>query len=76
VAGKTFLEKELSYIGFGGSGKQVRDILHISDLYELIKLQIADFDVFNNRIFNAGGGTDVSVSLAELTAICEEINRK
>ena len=51
----------------------MRDIMHINDLYELIKLQIADFDLFNNRIFNAGGGTDVSVSLAELTAICEDI---
>ena len=27
---------KLNYIGFGGTGKQVRDVLHIEDLCELI----------------------------------------
>ena len=31
---------KLSYIGFGGTGRQVRDVLHIQDLCELILLQI------------------------------------
>jgi CDP-paratose 2-epimerase len=70
---KHYWKKELSYIGFGGEGKQVRDILHIDDLYRLLQLQLNDFKKFNGEIFNAGGGIDVSVSLRELTAICEEL---
>jgi CDP-paratose 2-epimerase len=70
---KHFWKKELSYIGFGGEGKQVRDILHIDDLYRLIQLQLNDFSKFNGEIFNVGGGLDVSISLKELTSICEEL---
>ncbi len=68
-----YWKKDLSYIGFGGEGKQVRDILHIHDLYELVKKQIENFEVFNQKIFNVGGGQDVSISLQELTTICEDI---
>ena len=70
---KHYWKKELSYIGFGGEGKQVRDILHIDDLYQLIKTQLNDFKLFNGDIFNAGGGINVSLSLKELTVICEEL---
>ena len=31
--------RPLSYIGFGGSGKQVRDLLHVEDLIELLDEQ-------------------------------------
>jgi CDP-paratose 2-epimerase len=68
-----YFKGELSYIGYGGSGHQVRDILHISDLYRLIKIQLNDFNRFSGEIFNVGGGLDVSVSLHELTDICERI---
>ena len=34
------LKKKLSYIGFGGYGHQVRDIIHIDDVCEIIFLQI------------------------------------
>ena len=30
----------LSYNGFGGLGHQVRDVLHVDDLYDLIALQL------------------------------------
>lgn len=70
---KHFWKKELSYIGFGGEGKQVRDVLHIDDLFDLIDFQINNFSMFSGDIFNAGGGLEVSVSLRELTALCEEI---
>ncbi len=33
---------ELSYFGYGGTGKQVRDFLHITDLFELADTQIRD----------------------------------
>lgn len=68
-----FWKRELNYIGFGGGGKQVRDVLHIDDLYRLIELQLADFSKFRSGVFNVGGGTGISVSLKELTGICEEI---
>jgi len=70
---KHFFNGELSYIGFGGEGKQVRDILHIDDLFELIDIQINNLDKFNGGIYNVGGGLKNSTSLLELTKICENI---
>ncbi|MCK5682593.1 NAD-dependent epimerase/dehydratase family protein [bacterium] len=68
-----YWKKKLSYIGFGGHGKQVRDILHINDLFKLIKIQITDFDTFSNEICNVGGGLDISVSLKELSSLCRDV---
>lgn len=64
---------ELSYLGYGGKGKQVRDIIYINDLYELLDLQIKNIDRCNAQIYNIGGGKNISVSLKELTKICEEV---
>lgn len=66
-------KKPLSYIGYGGTGKQVRDFVHIDDLFELINLQIQDLYKFNNEVYNVGGGIKNSVSLLELTKCCEKI---
>jgi CDP-paratose 2-epimerase len=60
----------LSYVGFGGEGLQVRDVLHVADLYDLVRVQIADLTRYSGGVFNVGGGRDNSVSLAELTALC------
>jgi CDP-paratose 2-epimerase len=68
-----FWKQQLSYIGYGGSGKQVRDILHIDDLYRLIDYQIHNLERLSGEIFNAGGGNNISVSLKELTTICEQV---
>lgn len=65
--------RELSYIGYGGQGKQVRDVLHISDLCRLVKIQISDINTYSGEIFNVGGGLKNSVSLNELTEICKNI---
>ncbi len=61
----------LKYIGYGGTGKQVRDILHIHDLFELVLHQVKHIDTLKGSLFNVGGGREVSVSLCELTALCE-----
>lgn len=61
----------LKYIGYGGQGKQVRDMLHVEDLLDLVCIQLARLDEFNGRIFNVGGGRAVSTSLVELTALCQ-----
>lgn len=63
----------LKYIGYGGTGKQVRDLLHVDDLLDLVLHQIAHLDVLAGEVFNVGGGRPVSVSLRELTGICGEI---
>lgn len=62
----------LSYIGFGGDGLQVRDVLHVDDLYDLIRRQIADLDGCSGAVHNVGGGRTNSVSLSELTLLCRE----
>jgi CDP-paratose 2-epimerase len=63
----------LSYIGFGGSGKQVRDLLHVEDLVDLVERQLLDPDVWDGRTVNVGGGRECSLSLRETTAICREL---
>lgn len=73
-AAKHFWKQKLAYIGYGGSGKQTRDILHVHDLFRLVDFQIHNFDRVNGELFNVGGGNEVSVSLLELTALCEEIS--
>ncbi|MEY3369289.1 MAG: hypothetical protein RI973_2444 [Bacteroidota bacterium] len=72
-AARHFWKQPLSYIGYGGRGKQVRDILHIDDLVRLIDRQVHQPDIFHGKVYNAGGGLAFSASLAEMTALCEEI---
>ena len=64
---------KLGYLGYGGNGKQVRDILHIDDAFRLIDWQIHNIDKINGKTFNAGGGAESSVSLQELTTLCKKI---
>jgi len=66
-------EKELSYIGYGGKGKQVRDLIHIDDIFEAIKIQIEKIDKYTGRVYNIGGGNENSLSLAEMTKLCQQI---
>jgi len=66
-------KKPLRYIGYGGKGKQVRDILHIDDAIDLIDYQIHEPALFSGRIYNAGGGLANSLSLLEMTNLCERI---
>jgi CDP-paratose 2-epimerase len=61
----------LAYIGYGGSGRQVRDVLHVEDLGDLIDVLLKRIGEWKGAVFNAGGGPGPgSVSLAELTALC------
>ena len=64
---------ELSYIGHGGTGKQVRDLLHVDDLVELIDRQLADPTTWAGVTANVGGGREGSLSLLEATEICREL---
>jgi CDP-paratose 2-epimerase len=72
-AAKHFWNQQLAYIGYGGTGKQTRDMLHVQDLYKLIDFQLHNIDIVNGEILNVGGGNEVSASLQELTKICQEV---
>jgi len=67
------LNRGLKYIGFGGSGKQVRDFLHIDDFCDLVMDQIANVDAYTGRRWNVGGGVRNSLSLREATDLCREV---
>lgn len=64
----------LSYMGFGGHGLQVRDVLHVDDLYDLIVRQLNGLDEYSGTLFNVGGGMASSVSLRELTSMTQELS--
>src|SRR5262245_38283803 len=68
--------RPLSYIGYGGKGKQVRDVLHVHDLCRLIEMQVRDFPSWEGWLGNVTGGLNNSVSLCELTALCRRITGK
>ncbi len=70
---KHFWKGKLGYFGYGGEGKQVRDILHIHDLFRLIDYQAHNMEAMNGQTFNAGGGIEICVSLQELTSLCERV---
>jgi len=63
----------LSYIGFGGHGKQVRDLLHVEDLVDLVERQLLDPAAWDGRTVNVGGGRECSLSLRETTEICRRL---
>ena len=65
-------QQSLNYIGYGGKGKQVRDILHVKDLYRLLEIQINDIESHSGEIYNVGGGLERSISLCELTELCQK----
>jgi CDP-paratose 2-epimerase len=66
-------KRPLQYIGFGGAGKQVRDLLHVEDLVDLLDEQLASPERWDGLTANVGGGRDCSLSLREATALCAEI---
>jgi CDP-paratose 2-epimerase len=68
-----YFGRELVYIGYGGTGKQVRDLLHVDDLLELVEDQLLRPDHWAGWTFNVGGGRAGSLSLAEATTLCREL---
>ncbi len=68
-------KKNLNYIGYGAHGNQIRDVLHINDLCNLILIQIKKFNQINNKLFTVGGSKKSYTSLKNLTFICEKITK-
>jgi CDP-paratose 2-epimerase len=67
------LGRPLEYIGFDGSGRQVRDLLHIDDVIDLLDDQLARPDDWDGVVANVGGGRACSLSLREATELCREL---
>lgn len=63
--------RPLCYIGFDGTGKQVRDVFHPRDLCALLDSQMNTAASDGPRIYNAGGGPKNSISLAGLNTWCD-----
>ncbi len=68
--------RPLTYIGYGGSGKQVRDLLHVDDLVDLVDEQLGDPERWSGVVANVGGGRECSLSLLETTDLCRELTGK
>lgn len=68
-----YFKRELNYIGHGGTGKQVRDLIHVADILDLVERQLLAPDEWAGATVNVGGGNECSLSLAESTTICEEL---
>ena len=68
-------KQKLSYIGYGGHGNQVRDVLHIKDLCGLILIQIKKMNKIYNKLYTVGGSSISYTSLINLTNICQKITK-
>lgn len=64
--------RPLRYTGFGGTGQQVRDLLHVDDLCDLVMLQADRIAAVSGSVFGVGGGRAGSVSMQEYSALCRE----
>jgi CDP-paratose 2-epimerase len=67
-----YFRRPLTYIGYGGLGKQVRDFLHVADLCELVVDQVDHVDHWDGWKGNVSGGSANAASLCELTLLCQE----
>ena len=64
--------RPLKYIGFDGTGCQVRDCLHARDLLPLVAQQIVKPRPETPRVLNVSGGLGQSASLRQLSAWCAQ----
>jgi CDP-paratose 2-epimerase len=68
-----YFGKPLKYMGYGGKGFQVRDLIHPLDLYSLMKSQLEMAESCAGEVYNVGGGVSVSTSLMEYTEHCRRV---
>jgi CDP-paratose 2-epimerase len=64
--------RPIRYLGFNGTGYQTRDAFHPRDLAALIVAQMRTARRHGQRVYTAGGGPTNTMSLAQLTAWCDE----
>ncbi len=68
-----YLRRDLRYTGYGGKGKQVRDLMHVEDLADLVEDQLLRPEHWDGMTVNVGGGRQFSLSLRETTELCREL---
>lgn len=61
---------------YGYKGKQVRDVLFMSDIIRLIDLQIRELPNLRGEVFNVGGGDRINTSLLECISLIEKLAGK
>jgi CDP-paratose 2-epimerase len=59
-----------------GNGKQVRDVLHVDDLFEVWDMVTKNISTTSGQVFNVGGGSKYCMSLLELLAYLKEFSGK
>jgi CDP-paratose 2-epimerase len=64
--------RPLRYIGLKGAGHQTRDAFHPGNLAALLIAQMRTSRSDGQRVYTAGGGPRNAMSLAQLTAWCDE----
>lgn len=64
----------LTYLGW--QGKQVRDVLFVEDMLDLLDRQLEDISKFRGEVFNVGGGKANSISLVEATKSMQDISSR
>ena len=69
-----WFELPLTYLGW--QGKQVRDVMFVEDMLELLDFQIKKIASFRGEVFNVGGGAANAISLREATAVMQEISSR
>jgi CDP-paratose 2-epimerase len=68
-----YFRRGLTYLGYGGRGKQVRDLISIDDVVDLVEDQLLRPDHWIGFVGNVGGGRDLSLSLLETTELCRDL---
>lgn len=61
---------------YGFKGKQVRDVLFVPDILNLVDIQINNLNQFRGEVFNIGGGYKVNTSLLECISSIERLTNK
>ncbi|UUO07183.1 NAD-dependent epimerase/dehydratase family protein [Blastopirellula sp. J2-11] len=64
--------KPLRYLGYEGTGIQVRSALSPLDVSPVLEQQMAFSDTPEHRVFNLSGGIENSISLNNLSRWCEQ----
>lgn len=59
-----------------GDGKQIRDVLHVDDLFCAWDNAVKKIRVTSGRVYNVGGGSGKTMSLLELIVLLEELLKK